>query len=69
MRQLGSNMDPTHHEKIVDKLMQYRGKIPKDGTLSSKESKQRAEQMRGWIDALIIDIDWFAECFEKGLIR
>lgn len=62
-------MDPTHHEKIVDKLMQYRGKIPKDGQLSDKKAQFTAEQMRIYIDELISNIDAFAICFQKGLIR
>lgn len=62
-------MDPIHHEKIVDKLMQYRGKIPKNGQLGCKEAQRRAEMMRGWIDSIIIDVEWFASCFEKGLIK
>ncbi len=62
-------MDPTHHEKIVDKLMQYRGKIPKDGHLSTIEAKYYCAQHREHIDFLISQIEWIANCFEKELIR
>jgi hypothetical protein len=62
-------MDPTHHEKIVDKLMQYRGKIPKTGQLADKKAQFTADQMRIYIDDLIANIDAFATCYEKGLIR
>tara|TARA_R110002110_G_scaffold142488_1_gene330749 strand:- start:870 stop:1058 length:189 start_codon:yes stop_codon:yes gene_type:complete len=62
-------MDATHHEKIVDKLMQYRGKIPKDGQLSDQKAKWTAELFRTKIDNLILDIECFAECFEAGLIK
>jgi len=64
-----SNMDATHHEKIVDKLMQYRGKIPKDGHLSTVESKYYCAQMREHIDFLIEQVTWLANCFEKELIK
>jgi len=69
MRQLASNMDPTHHEKIVDKLMQYRGKIPKTGQIADKKAQWTIELFRTKIDNLILDIECFAELFEKGLIR
>ena len=62
-------MDPTHHEKIVDKLMQYRGKIPKDGHLSTIEAKYHCAQHREHIDFLISQIEWIANCFEKELIK
>ena len=62
-------MDPTHHEKIVDKLMQYRGKIPKDGQLASKEAAFYAEQLRRHVDWLITEIEWFADSDQKGLIQ
>jgi len=62
-------MDPTHHEKIVDKLMQYRGKIPKDQTLSDKKAEFTCRDMRIRIDNLISEIECFASIIEKGLIR
>jgi hypothetical protein len=65
----GSNMDPTHHEKIVDKLMQYRGKIPKNGQLADKKAEFTCDDVRNQIDALIWRIERFANCFERELIR
>lgn len=62
-------MDPTHHEKIVDKLMQYRGKIPKDGTLVDIKSKIMMSMMRDQVDDMIELIDLLAKQFEMGLIR
>ena len=62
-------MDPTHHEKIVDKLMQYRGKIPKTGQLRSKEAEMSCYQMRMNIEHLIKLIDIFAVAWEKELIK
>jgi len=62
-------MDPTHHEKIVDKLMQYRGKIPKNHALGDRKAMWTCEQMKNYIDELILEIDAFAKCFEQELIR
>ena len=62
-------MDPIHHTKIVDKLMQYRGKIPKGGHLSDPESRYNCENMRNQVDDLIILIETMAQLFEKGLVR
>jgi hypothetical protein len=62
-------MEPQHHATIVDKLMQYRGKIPKDGQLVDVKAKWTAYAMRDKIDQLISDIDAFALCYQKGLIR
>jgi hypothetical protein len=61
-----SNMDAEHHSKIVDKLMQYRGKIPKYGQGSAHDI---AKGMREHIDFLILEIEWFARCYELELIR
>jgi len=62
-------MDPIHHSKIVDKLMQYRGKVPKFGQLSDKSAELRCSHMRHEIDELIELIEWFAIMDQKGLIR
>jgi len=62
-------MDAEHHSKIVDKLMQYRGKIPKDGQIGDKYSKEACYQMRMNIDHLIILIETFALESDQGLIR
>jgi len=62
-------MDPTHHEKIVDKLMQYRGKIPKTGHLGDMKSQLMMSMMREQIDDMIELIELLARQFEMGLIR
>jgi len=62
-------MDPIHHEKIVDKLMQYRGKIPKTGHLTDKKAQWTCEDLRNHIDYLIQNIELFAQTVDKGLIR
>jgi len=62
-------MDPIHHEKIVDKLMQYRGKIPKNGHLGDIKSQFTCDLMRNQIDDMIQLIELLARQFEMGLIR
>ena len=62
-------MDPTHHAKIVDKLMQYRGKIPKGGNLTTTYGKEKAREMREIIDMMLNLIDVYAEMDQDGLIR
>ena len=62
-------MDATHHAKIVDKLMQYRGKIPKAGQLTMKQAKIDCYTMRITIDSLINNIEWFAKLHNAGLIE
>jgi ABC-type protease/lipase transport system fused ATPase/permease subunit len=62
-------MDAQHHATIVDKLMQYRGKIPKGGQLTDKKAQWTCDHVRNHIDYLIQEIDLFAETFKKGLIR
>jgi len=64
-----SNMDPTHHSKIVDKLMQYRGKIPKDGHIIDVKAKLMMRMMREQVDDMIELIELIARQFEMGLIR
>jgi len=66
---MACNMDPIHHEKIVDKLMQYRGKIPKTGHMSDKKAQWTVELFRSKIDNLILDIEEIAELMDQGLIR
>ena len=62
-------MDPIHHAKIVDKLMQYRGKIPKGGNLTTTYGKEKAREMREIIDMMLNLIDVYAEMDQDGLIR
>jgi len=62
-------MDATHHAKIVDKLMQYRGKIPKDGQIGDRYSKEACRMLRYDIDNLIIAIENFAVEYDQGLIE
>ena len=49
--------------------MQYSGKIPKTGHIADKKAQWTIELFRTKIDNLILDIECFAELFEKWLIR
>ena len=62
-------MDPIHHEKIVDKLMQYRGKIPKSGQLGDIKAQFTCDLMRNQIDDIIQLIELFARQLDMGMIR
>lgn len=62
-------MDPTHYEKIADKLMQFRGKLPKDSHLVDKFAKRRTENLRNDIDAFLFYLDEYAQMDAQGVIR
>jgi len=62
-------MDPIHHDKIVDKLLQYRGKIPKDSPQYGTRARKLTRKARVRIDNLIEVIDELAKLYEAGLIR
>ena len=64
-----NNMDPIHYEKIADKLMQFRGKLPKDDHLSDQFAKKQVEDMRSDIDAFLFYLDRFAQMDAQGVIR
>jgi len=61
-------MDPTHHAKIADKLMQYRGKIPKHINPSNRIARDAAYELKKAIDDLMWQIDCYSEEQRKGLI-
>ncbi len=62
-------MDAIHYEKIADALMQFRGKLPKDGTLGDKKAEFTVDQLKIYIDGLLANIDVFADLDDKGWIR
>ena len=62
-------MDPIHHSKIVDKLMQYRGKVPQLSDVKHRTGICAVYELRKKIDALIWQIERFAESDEMELIR
>lgn len=62
-------MDPTHHAKIADKLMQYRGKIPKHINPSNRIARNAAHELKLAIDNLMWQIDCYADEQRKGMIE
>jgi len=62
-------MDPIHYEKIADKLMQFRGKIPKDTHLQDAFAKKQVEDLKSDIEAFLFYLDRFAKMDAAGLIR
>jgi len=62
-------MDPIHHSKIADKLMQYRGKIPKHINPSNRIGKNAVFDLKEHIDLLLWYIEKYSELESKGLIE
>ena len=62
-------MDAKHYEKIADKLMQFRGKIPKNETLRDDHARFCCDVIKHKIDNLLTAIDHIAELDNRGLIR
>jgi len=65
----GLTMDPILHEKIADKLMQYRGKIPKYGEVNNWKAKSSVRELTKAIEDLLWQIDNYAQAESKGWIR
>jgi hypothetical protein len=57
------------HEKIADKLMQYRGKIPKYGEVNDRVAKSAVYELTKAIDDLLWQIDNYAKCDALGWIK
>lgn len=62
-------MDAKNHEKIADKLMQYRGKIPKYAEVNARIAKIMVRNLTTKIDNLLWEIDHFAKADDLGLIE
>lgn len=62
-------MDPQDYDKIVDKLIQFRSKIPLTAYLEYKNASNKAYMLRMNIDFLLKLIDEFADLDAKELIR
>ncbi len=62
-------MDPILHEKIADKLMQYRGKIPKYGEVNDRIAKSSVWELTKAIEDLLWQIDNYAQAEANGWIR
>ena len=62
-------MDAIHYDKIADKLIQFRSKIPHYNQLSGSLAKSWTKQLERQIDALLKTVDMVAEMDDRGLIR
>ena len=62
-------MDPVQYEKIADKLMQFRGKLPKDYHLSDDHAKSITDNMKDLIEHMLNELDQYARLDELGMIR
>ncbi len=62
-------MDPIHHATIVDKLMQYRGKVPQITDVHNRIGICGVYQLRKKIDELIWQIENYAKTDEMELIK
>ena len=62
-------MDPIHYDKIADKLMQFRGKLPVSSSLTDKQAEFTVDQLKIYIDGLLANIDAYANLDAKGWIK
>lgn len=61
-------MDAQHHETIADKLMQYRGKLPKHVNPSNRIAQGLTYDLKKHIEDLLWYIEKYADAESKGLI-
>lgn len=61
-------MDAQEYDRIVDKLLQFRGKLP-NYPLKMRSAKIKAANLRQLIMDLLTLIDEFAALDEKGWIK
>jgi len=64
-----NTMEAKNHEIIADKLMQYRGKIPKYAEVNDRVAKCAVWELTKAIDNLLWQIDNFAKCDDLGWIK
>jgi hypothetical protein len=62
-------MDPVQYERIADKLMQFRGKLPKDTHVTTEIGQRAIDHMNQKIEEFLNAIDWMARLDDAGLIR
>ena len=62
-------MDSKEYDRIVDKLMQFRGKLPQTMHLTDKSAQDRTYLLRLTLDLLVGRIDEFAKSDARGWIR
>ena len=62
-------MDATHYDKIADKLIQFRSKIPHESDISMRDAKCAVMELKKSIDNLLWQIDNYSLRDEKGWIK
>lgn len=62
-------MNATDYDKIADKLMQFRNKIPKNNNLADHKARMTCDHLKIKIDSLLMYIDEFAKLDDAGWIR
>ena len=62
-------MDPTHYDKIADKLVNFHSKLPKIADLELQSAKNEVHCMKELIERLLHEIDVMADVDSKGWIR
>ena len=62
-------MDSIEYDKIVDKLLQFRGKIPQYGAVNDRVAKSAVYELNKAIDDLLWQIDNYAKCDALGWIK
>jgi ferritin-like protein len=65
----GMVMDAAHYEIIADKLMQFRGKLPKSYHLHDDHACSVVKNMKELIEHLLNEIDQIARMDDLGMIR
>ena len=62
-------MDAKEYDKIVDKILQFRGKIPQYGAVNDRVAKSAIYELNKSIDLLLWQIDNYAKCDSLGWIK
>ena len=62
-------MEPTHYDKIADKLIQFHSKLPQEADLEFKLASMEVKEMKVLIEYLLKRIDSMARKDENGWIR
>lgn len=62
-------MDAQDYDKIVDKLMQFRGKIPHYGDVNERVAKCAVYELLKSIDNLLWQIDNYSKADSLGWIK
>ena len=62
-------MDPTDYDKIVDKLLQFRGKIPMYEYVNDRVAKSAVWELTKAIDDLLWQIDNYSKADHLGWIK